>query len=124
VECSAERFSKEKGGCAPQKLWKAGLCAKITLPCPNMGARIFVTLVANMSKRAIRIAPPSEAGQHNNAAGFLTVGQLLERVPISRRTLANHRRKGLIPWINLGGRVLFDWPSVRTALLRQQRASE
>jgi len=57
-------------------------------------------------------------------AGFLTVNQLLERLPISRRTLATHRAKGLIPWINLGGRVLFDWESVRAALLRQQRASE
>ena len=80
---------------------------------------------AAMSKKYTEApAVITEAGQYDNAAGFLTVTQLLERLPISRRTLANHRRKGLIPWINLGGRVLFDWPSVRGALLRQQRASE
>ena len=64
-------------------------------------------------------APPNPV-----PAGFLTVKQLLERLPISRRTLATHRAKGLIPWISLGGRVLFDWESVRAALLRQQRAGE
>jgi len=68
-------------------------------------------------------AATAKAGQQDDTGGFLTVTQLLERLPISRRTLANHRRKGLIPWINLGGRVLFDWESVRAALLRQQRAS-
>jgi predicted site-specific integrase-resolvase len=54
-------------------------------------------------------------------AGFLTTSQLLERLPISRRTLSTHRAKGLIPYILLGGRVLFCWDSVRAALLRQQR---
>src|SRR5262249_23651102 len=55
---------------------------------------------------------------------FITVNQLLDRLPISRRTLSEHRKKGVIPWINLGGRVLFDWESVRAALLRQQRRAE
>jgi predicted DNA-binding transcriptional regulator AlpA len=57
-------------------------------------------------------------------AGFLTVNQLLERLPISRRTLYLHRKKGLIPSIQLGDRLLFDWASVRAALLRRQRVAE
>ncbi len=77
-----------------------------------------------MQNDALQTASPGDTGQHDNPEGFLTVTQLLERVPISRRTLANHRRKGLIPWIDLGGRVLFNWESVKAALLRRQRASE
>jgi hypothetical protein len=62
--------------------------------------------------------------QTNTANYFLTVNQLLDRLPISRRTLSEHRKKGLIPWISIGGRVLFDWESVRSALIRQQRRAE
>lgn len=53
--------------------------------------------------------------------GFLTVNQILERIPVSRRTLGNHIRAGKIPVIKLGHRTLFDWPCVRDSLIRQQR---
>lgn len=56
--------------------------------------------------------------------GLLTVAGILEKLPISRRTLCDHIKHGRIPAIKLGRRILFDWESVRAALLRQQRASE
>jgi hypothetical protein len=51
---------------------------------------------------------------------FISTAELLSRVPISRRTLFTHRATGRIPAVILGDRVLFHWPSVQAALLRQQ----
>ena len=49
--------------------------------------------------------------------------ELLPRLRVSRRTLATWRSRGVIPFIRLPGsrRILFDWNSVRAALLRQQK---
>lgn len=63
----------------------------------------------------------SGAGETASRVGFLNEKQLLEKVPVSRRTLFSWRAQNKIPWIQMGGRVLFDWESVRNALLRQQR---
>jgi hypothetical protein len=62
-------------------------------------------------------APPSEAA-------FIDEKQLLARLPVSRRTLFNWRTSGKIPCVRLGGRrILFHWPSVEAALLRQQKGA-
>jgi len=64
---------------------------------------------------AIAAAPEAE---------FLDTTQLLGIVPVSRRTLANWRAAGKIPFIvTPGRRILFHLPSVRSALLRAQRNS-
>jgi hypothetical protein len=47
--------------------------------------------------------------------------ELLRRIPVCRRTLADWKRKGLVPFIRMGRRVLYDWPTFHRALLRQQR---
>jgi predicted site-specific integrase-resolvase len=53
---------------------------------------------------------------------FITQIELAKRIPVSRRTLFNWRASGKIPAVCLGGRkLLFHWPSVEAALLRQQR---
>jgi hypothetical protein len=56
---------------------------------------------------------------------FLTTEQLLQRLPICRRTLENARAAGRIPYIKpfgaKRGRVLYFWPDVRSALQRLQR---
>jgi len=71
-----------------------------------------------MSKEQIQAAPPGEAG-------FLDEKELLKRLPVSRRTLFNYRATGKIPCVRLGGRrILFHWPSVETALLRQQQGGQ
>jgi predicted site-specific integrase-resolvase len=55
-------------------------------------------------------------------ADFINEKQLLERLPVSRRTLFSWRTSGKIPHVRLGGRrILFHWPSVEAALLRHQR---
>jgi hypothetical protein len=56
---------------------------------------------------------------------FIDEKQLLARLPVSRRTLFNWRRTGKIPCVRLGGRrILFHWPSVEAALLRNQRGGQ
>jgi hypothetical protein len=54
-------------------------------------------------------------------AGFIDEKQLLARLPISRRTLGNWKAKGIVPYIKIGRRCLYDWRSVQSAMLRRQR---
>jgi predicted site-specific integrase-resolvase len=54
--------------------------------------------------------------------GFISENELLDRLPISRRTLFKWRAAGKIPCVKLAGRrILFHWPSVEAALLRHQQ---
>jgi predicted site-specific integrase-resolvase len=53
--------------------------------------------------------------------GFLSADELLKRLPISRGTLHNYIKAGKIPCVKLNHRLMFFWPNVRDALLRQQR---
>jgi hypothetical protein len=53
--------------------------------------------------------------------GFIDEKQLLAKLPISRGTLSNWKAKGLLPYIKIGRRCLYDWASVQGALLRRQR---
>jgi len=68
-----------------------------------------------MRKELNLTAPPHDGG-------FLSESQILPRLGVSRRTLGNWRSKGVIPYIRPPGsrRILFDWESVRNALLRRQ----
>lgn len=51
---------------------------------------------------------------------IMTESQLLERLPICRRTLYQWRKDGRIPWIPHGRSVLYHWPSVESALVQNQ----
>jgi hypothetical protein len=50
--------------------------------------------------------------------------QLLAKLPISRRTLGNWKTAGVIPYIKIGRRCLYDWTSVQGALLRRQKGGQ
>ena len=55
-------------------------------------------------------------------ADFIDESELLRRLPISRRTAANWRVAGKLPFVRLAGRrLLYHWPTVSAALLRAQR---
>lgn len=60
------------------------------------------------------------------AVGIISETQLLGKIPICRRTLHSWREKNLIPFIRLPGtrRILYDYESVRAALLRMERSAE
>jgi hypothetical protein len=75
-----------------------------------------------MKQQLSNIAPVGESAAASTR-GFITEKQILPLVTVSPRTLANWRRRKLIPWISMPGsrRVLYDWDQVRAAILRQQR---
>ncbi|MGA3143131.1 MAG: helix-turn-helix domain-containing protein [Verrucomicrobiota bacterium] len=52
---------------------------------------------------------------------FLTNSQLQEILPLSRRSIFEWRRKGILPSIQVGSKILYHRESVIAALLRQQR---
>ena len=56
--------------------------------------------------------------------GFIDEKSLLARLPVSRRTLGNWKAKGVLPYIRIGRRCLYDWASVQGALLRRQKGGQ
>jgi len=65
---------------------------------------------------------PNQAA--SGETGFIDEKRLLAKLPISRRTLGNWKTKGLLPYIKIGRRRLYDWASVQGALLRRQRGGQ
>ena len=63
-------------------------------------------------------------GTTSAETGFIDEKRLLARLPISRRTLGNWKAKGILPYIKIGRRCLYDWTSVQGALLRRQRGGQ
>lgn len=51
---------------------------------------------------------------------FLTNSQLQEILPLSRRSIFEWRRKGILPSIRVGSKILYHRESVIAALLRRQ----
>ena len=51
---------------------------------------------------------------------FLTVAELQQKIPVSRRTIFAWRKQGWLPSVQNGAKILFHWPSVEAALLRRQ----
>ena len=75
-------------------------------------------------RNASRTPPASLGALESGVRGelnFIDEKQLLARLPISRGTLSNWKAKGLLPYIKIGRRCLYDWASVQGALLRRQR---
>ena len=54
---------------------------------------------------------------------LLSENELLTRLPVSRRTLYALRRAGRVPYIKLSRRVLYDWETVRGALITNERSA-
>ena len=67
-----------------------------------------------MSKESATSAPASNAGLND-------IQDVMVKLRVSRRGLFNLCAAGKIPYLKLGRRVLFHWPSVEAALLRMQR---
>lgn len=81
--------------------------------------KFYLPFNAGMEKQQEPITDNESA---KDKTGFVTTDELLKKIPISRRTLTNWRHRKLIPYIKLPGtrRVLFDFESVRAALLRME----
>lgn len=74
-----------------------------------------------MENEADTATPGAE--QKQEPAGFLDASAVAERLGVSVGTVRNWTHAGALPAIklNCGRLVRYDWPSVREALLRQQR---
>jgi hypothetical protein len=86
-----------------------------------------------MSDEIANATPPSATGTTKSAAVpgpeseakvFIDTPEFLRRIPWSPGTLANYRKAGHIPYVQLGRRICYHWPSVEAALLRAQRNAE
>ena len=58
-----------------------------------------------------------------NMEGFCDTEQLSARLGVCRKTLFSYRDSGKLPYVQLGRKVIYHWPSVEAALLRQQRGT-
>jgi predicted DNA-binding transcriptional regulator AlpA len=56
----------------------------------------------------------------NETKEFLSLKELLEKIPVSRKTIHNWRRSRKIPAIVIGRRVLFCWKNVSDALRKME----
>jgi hypothetical protein len=71
----------------------------------------------------------AEAGADDNSTAapiatraFLTTAELQSQIlPLSRRAIYELRKKGVIPCVESGGKILFHRESVITALCRRQQ---
>lgn len=83
------------------------------------GAKVEAAIIAG------RVFPNGGmADLTQNASGeraFMDEKELLTKLPISRRTLGTWKATGVLPYIKIGRRCLYDWASVQGALLRRQR---
>lgn len=79
-----------------------------------------------MKSKKTECQPVKQRSEHDAVPSpevFINERELLRRLPVSRRTLFSWRDTGKIPFIRVNGgrRVVFHFPSVEAALLRQQR---
>ena len=63
-------------------------------------------------------------GTATGERAFMDEKELLTKLPISRRTLGTWKSTGVLPYIKIGRRCLYDWASVQGALLRRQRGGQ
>ena len=64
-----------------------------------------------------------KTNQQSPTKDILSEAELLQTIPVSRRTLCSWREKGIIPFIRIGRRILFHRKSVECALLRMQKGA-
>lgn len=70
---------------------------------------------------AVADAPGTAVIQAANCRAFLTTAEVQRDIlPLSRRAIYDLRKKGVIPAVESGGKILFHRESVIAALLRRQ----
>jgi len=76
-------------------------------------------------KDFLRVTSPASLDALENSVrgepGFIDEKQLLVRLPVSRRTLGNWKAKGMLPFIKIGRRCLYDWASVQAPTATARR---
>ena len=62
--------------------------------------------------------------EHLSVGDYYQEGQKTSGEWFGVGTLGNWKAKGLLPYIKIGRRCLYDWASVQGALLRRQRGGQ
>jgi hypothetical protein len=57
----------------------------------------------------------------HEAEDFIDTAGVLRRLPICRKTLFSYRASGKVPYVQIGRKVIYHWPSVSAAFIRMQR---
>ena len=77
----------------------------------NCERKVFLN-VAGMLPASLNRRENGKGSEPNRTAsgktGFIDEKQLLAKLPISRRTLGNWKAKGILPFIEIGRRCLYD----------------
>lgn len=67
------------------------------------------------------IAEATQKAKADRISDIIGEAELRRRLPVCPRTIRNLRERGILPFIRLGRRVTYHWPSVEAALLRLQK---
>jgi len=84
-------------------------------PTPAATGNTKLTAIPTVADEARPAIKPPDGDR-----GFLTTSELQKIIPLSRRSIFEWRRKGILPSIQIGSKVLYHRESVIAALLRQQ----
>ena len=80
----------------------------------NERVRRFFALLDDMEKKVERLA--RDNSPHFNGERFLTDRELSGMLKISRRCLQDYRDQGRIPYIQLGGKILYRQSDIERLL--------
>src|ERR1035437_8745817 len=100
------------------------MVTKLNQPAQASG---LVVIPAENTPKLAAIPPEYEPRFESDAErkAFLTEAQLLEKIPVCRRTINEWRRRNWIPFIRSPGtrRVFYDFDLVHAALLRMSNSN-
>lgn len=88
---------------------------RLLTPENDMRVRAFFSSLENLSKRVEKIrdnSKPSLDGER-----YYTDKELAVKLKVSRRSLQDYRNNGILPYIQIGGRILYKASAIERALM-------
>lgn len=88
---------------------------RLLTPENNMRVRAFFSSLEDLSKRVEKIrdnSKPSLDGER-----YYTDKELAVKLKVSRRSLQDYRNNGILPYIQIGGRILYRASDIERALM-------
>ncbi|EOS01026.1 hypothetical protein C799_02879 [Bacteroides thetaiotaomicron dnLKV9] len=88
---------------------------RLLTPENDMRVRAFFSSLENLSKRVEKIrdnSKPSLDGER-----YYTDKELAVKLKVSRRSLQDYRNNGILPYIQIGGRILYKASDIERTLM-------
>ena len=88
---------------------------RLLTPENNMRVRAFFSSLEDLSKRVEKIrdnSKPSLDGER-----YYTDKELAVNLKVSRRSLQDYRNNGILPYIQIGGRILYKASDIERTLM-------